>query len=695
MRRVVLGLLATGLCAAPASAGVVSRPERVPVSARGLTAAERRAITISVVTVTSEDSVGVVVRVAFKGDLERYLGRGHLNNGLLALVLVPARGGQPAGLVEEGGARVLRVTAARPAGVIRRGNQVVFYVGRTRLSPSARIEIRVLATEPGDPSWRQILGSKPIERVSVHIDRGPLTCSQLTALGNQLRSLHAPSLAAQQRRVGQAARAACAVPPAPTTPAPPTATTTAAPPPPAVPPEVTVVQTDAALSQQMAAQPALALSETTAPGVPLIDVNDQVADQRFAGLGAALTDSAAWLIYDELSSADRTALMQELFGAAGIHLNFLRIAMGASGAMTVGSPYSYDEMPSGQTDPSLANFSISHDQSYIIPTLQQALSINPGLQILANPWSPPGWMKANDSLGNQNDQGTLLSSDYPPLADYFVEAIQQYAAQGIPIDAITPQNEPRTSGSGTTYPGLTLPEPDEAQFIAQNLAPALSVAGLRTKIYGNDLSWDSTAYANGLTSDSAAGRDLAGIAWHCYFGSPTVMTQLEQMTPGLDQIVDECSPEIRAFGTPEFLISSLRNWASAVSVWTAATDPSGGPIQSGNNCGGCRGLVTVDENAHTATLRTEYYQLGQVSSFVQPGAHRIDSPNFVTYGVNGSNVETVSTGLDDVAFLNPDGSKVLVAYNNSSAPIPFAVQSDGRYFTYTLPAQAMTTFSWR
>lgn len=80
---------------------------------------------------------------------------------------------------------------------------------------------------------------------------------------------------------------------------------------------------------------------------------------------------------------------------------------------------------------------------------------------------------------------------------------------------------------------------------------------------------------------------------------------------------------------------------------------------------------------------------------MQPGAHRIDSPNFVTYGVNGSNVETVSTGLDDVAFLNPDGSKVLVAYNNSSAPIPVAVQSDGRYFTYTLPAQAMTTFSWR
>ena len=173
------------------------------------------------------------------------------------------------------------------------------------------------------------------------------------------------------------------------------------------------------------------------------------------------------------------------------------------------------------------------------------------------------------------------------------------------------------------------------------------------------------------------------------------MSQLEQTAPSLDQIVDECSPEIRGFGAPEFLISSLRNWASVVAVWTAALDPNGGPIQPGNNCGGCRGLVTIDEQSHTMTLRTEYYQLGQVSEFVQPGARRIDSPDFVTYGVNGSNIETVTSGLDDVALLNPDGSKVLVTYNNSTAPTSFAVQSDGRYFTYTTPADAMTTFVWR
>jgi O-glycosyl hydrolase len=304
-------------------------------------------------------------------------------------------------------------------------------------------------------------------------------------------------------------------------------------------------------------------------------------------------------------------------------------------------------------------------------------------------------MKSNGSLDNATGQGALLPADYGPLANYFVKFIQAYATYGIPIDAITPQNEPSSGQFRTGYPGMMLPEPSEAQFIAQNLAPALHAAGLHPKIYGNDLSWDSSAYADSLASDPGAGPSLAGIAWHCYFGSPTVMSQLHQTKPGLDQMVTECSPEIRAFGTPEFLISALRNWASAVSVWSLALDPSGGPIQPFNNCYGCRGPVTIDEQTQAVTFRPEYYQLGQISTFVAPGATRIGSPTYVSYGVSGANIETVSSGLDCVAFLNPDGSKVLVAYNNSSARIPFGVNWHGSYFTYSLPARAMTTFTWR
>jgi glucosylceramidase len=464
---------------------------------------------------------------------------------------------------------------------------------------------------------------------------------------------------------------------------------------------VTVVQTDPALSQDMAPRPGLTFSSTHPPNVPIIAVNDQARYQQFRGLGGTMSDSSAWLISNKMSSAQRAALMQELFGPPGsgsglaappIDLNFLRVGVAATGAMTVTPAYSYDDNPLGGSDPNLTQFSIAHDTPYIIPTLQQALQVNSGLQILASPWSSPGWMKTNDALGNPNNSGTLLTADYGTYANYLVKFIQAYAQAGVPIQAITPANEPTVA---TPYPGLNLAESAEANFIANYLQPALSAASLNTKIYGTDLSWDQfSRYASPLASDASAGAKLAGTAWHCYFGSPAVMSQLQQQAPGKDQLVDECSPEIRSFGTPEFLISTLRNWASVVAIWSIALDPNGNPIQTPNHCGGCRGAVSIDQTTGAVTFRPEYYQLGQVSAFVQPGAQRIGSPNFVTYGTNSSNIETISSGLDDVAFLNPDGSKVLVAYDNSNASISFAVRSGRSYYTYTIPPQAMTTFVW-
>ena len=644
--------------------------------------------------------------------------------------------------------RVLHMTPARYVGVIREGNEVSFHVAGLGLSDIKAIKLKVFATSPtGSGSltrggWRKLLHDRPSAVAAVNVDFNVLSSRQLTILRTQLSALVSIGLAPELRdeeqvamslkasiagyprlahlisripalksvrgsdlvresantraRIGglkvgirnangllaqvEALIAACAHP----TPA---AVTQLA----AGDSTVEVVQTQFSLCQHLTAQPSLTLSRIAPAHVPVIDVDDRVRSQQFAGLGAALTDSSAWLIYDQLPAGVRGSLLQDLFGSAGLHLNFIRVPIGASDFTVSAQPYSYDDLPPGQSDPSLSQFSIGHDLSYIVPALRAALAINPGLEILANPWSPPGWMKSNDSLDNAGGQGTLLASGHGPLAAYFVKFIQAYEAAGVPIAAITPQNEP---GVEAEYPGMALPEPEEAQFISQNLQPALAAAGLHPKIYGSDLSWDQLAYADSLASGATAG-DLSGIAWHCYFGSATAMSQLHQAAAGLDQIVDECSPEIKAFGMPEFLISSLRNWASVVSVWNVALDPRGGPEQSANGCPGCKGLVTIDEGSHTVSFSTAFFQLGQLSAFVHPGASRIDSRSFVSYGVNSANIETVSASLDDVAFVNPDGSKVLVAYNNSPAPISFGVGADGRYFSYTIPAQATTTFTWR
>jgi glucosylceramidase len=143
------------------------------------------------------------------------------------------------------------------------------------------------------------------------------------------------------------------------------------------------------------------------------------------------------------------------------------------------------------------------------------------------------------------------------------------------------------------------------------------------------------------------------------------------------------------------VIGAVRNWASAVTLWNLALDPSGGPVQAPNSgCGGCTGLVTINESNHTVSFNLAYYQLGQIGEFLQRGAWRISSNSFVSYYQHSSSSYGVTSGLDDVAFLNPDGSRVLVAYNTSSAAISFAVDWGGRTFTYSLAPQATVTFRW-
>ncbi len=177
-----------------------------------------------------------------------------------------------------------------------------------------------------------------------------------------------------------------------------------------------------------------------------------------------------------MSRSQRATLMQQLFDPhQGIGISFVRIPMGSSDFSITG-PYSYDDLPVGQSDPQLNHFSIRHDQAYILPVLQQARSLNPNLTFMANPWSPPAWMKSNGSmLGTAHGvTGTLNAVDYGPLARYFVQFIQAYQAQGIPIAEVTPKNEPEYAPDN--YSGMSWSASGENAFIKNNLSPALKGA---------------------------------------------------------------------------------------------------------------------------------------------------------------------------------------------------------------------------
>jgi len=430
------------------------------------------------------------------------------------------------------------------------------------------------------------------------------------------------------------------------------------------------------LSSRLAAQPDLAFTTNSAGAT--ITVDDGTTYQTMDGFGAAMTDTSAWLISTKLSSANHTQIMNALFSPTnGIGMSWVRVPMGASDFSATGQMYSYDDMPAGQTDPTLSRFSISHDLAYIVPDLKEAAQLNPALKLMANPWSPPAWMKANGSMGNTNGAGTLLSSSYAPLAQYFVKFLQAYAAQGVDVYAITPQNEP---GYAAAYPNMNFSEANEASFVANNLGPSLAQAGLHPLVLGVDFNTNVMSnFGVPLLNDTNASRYLGGTAWHCYANNLAAMSTIHNSFPTKDVYETECSSGIAPLSAIETFIQSSRNWAKAATMWNIAQDQNNGPYVPGG-CGACTPLVTINQGTGAITYNLDYYSVGHFSKFVVPGAQRIAS--------------TTTSNLNDVAFRNPDGSEVLVVDNTSSSQQTFTTSWHGQSFTDTLPSRGIATYKW-
>src|ERR1700744_1980898 len=193
-----------------------------------------------------------------------------------------------------------------------------------------------------------------------------------------------------------------------------------------------------------------AVDFSTAPSTaPTVVVDPTLTYQTMQGFGGAITDSSATVLYT-LPAAQRAQVMASLCSPrTGDGLDYLRQPIGGSD-MVATAPYTYDDLPAGQTDYGLRHFSVAHDQAQILPLLREAKDLNPRLQIIASPWSPPAWMKTTGSLIG----GRLIASPqiYGAYALYLLKFIEAYRANGVDVNAITVQNKPQNRNP-RNYPG--------------------------------------------------------------------------------------------------------------------------------------------------------------------------------------------------------------------------------------------------
>jgi glucosylceramidase len=411
-----------------------------------------------------------------------------------------------------------------------------------------------------------------------------------------------------------------------------------------------------------------------------ITVDDSQRYQRIQGVGAALTESSAVLL-DGLPATQRSQVLGSLFNrTTGAGIGVLRTPLGASDFSL--SDYTFDDVPWGATDPGLTHFSIDRDRTHLLPIVAAAHGINAGLTVLATPWSAPAWMKTDVNTHN----GNLDARWEDAYARYLAKAVSAYRAAGAPVTAVTVTNEPESPRGWS--PSMVMSQAQQAEFVGAHLRPVLNAAGLSgVAILGYDGNWSDTAYPSAaLTGPYAA--SFAGAAFHCYSGDETAQARVAAAAPGKQIWTSECSggdwsPDFATnlrWDAHHLLIGAFRNSSAAALFFNLALDPSDGPTNGG--CTDCRGVLTVDPATHAVTRNVEYYVLAHVGRYVSPGAVRIAS------------TAANPTGVQSVAFRNPNGSHVLVLYNEGGSAQPVTVLWKGQAARVRLPSGAVATLRW-
>ena len=419
-----------------------------------------------------------------------------------------------------------------------------------------------------------------------------------------------------------------------------------------------------------------------------VTVSDASTAQTWEGFGGAFNE-LGWHYLSMLSETDRDAALRLLYGADGARFAFGRIPIGATDYAI--DRYTLDETPDGAPDDtSLAGFSIDRDTQRLIPFVKAAQAVKANIRFWASPWTPPTWMKQGPfSSGNPVspfDGGTMKSDDatMTAFAQYLIKFVQAYAAEGISIEAISPQNEPNYTG---TYPTCAWSPATYTKFVGQYLGPAVAGAGLTTKIM---LGTFNGGGSDGSIIGSVMGDDAArahikvlGYQWGMMGSVPIARSynlpvwQSEHKCgnyPWVSPFDAAAAPNDQAYAVESWVL--IRDWiragVTAYSAWNMVLDTVGVGIDT-TRVWPQNALLTVDTSTRTLNITPAYYVFRHLSQFVAQGAK----------------VVATSAG-DALAFRNPDGSIVAVMYNAGSART-MIVAAAGKKLQFTMPGSGWAT----
>lgn len=420
----------------------------------------------------------------------------------------------------------------------------------------------------------------------------------------------------------------------------------------------------------------------------VINLYDEVTYQQLLGFGGAFTESAAY-VYAQMDAETKRAFCTAYFDReAGIGYNFGRTHINSC-------DFSLDLYTSvTEGDRTLQSFGLAREQRYVLPFLKDVLASCPEeLVLFASPWSPPAYMKENESMIG----GGRLKEDCKPLwAAYYAKYIHAMANEGVNISAISVQNEPMAR---QTWESCEYTAQEEAEFLKRYLIPALDAEGLSDV---RIIIWDHNKErvydrARDTLADPAVASRVWAVGHHWYTGAhydglSLVHEQLHKpvlCTEFCGSI--EADPAVVAERYAVEMCENLAHYDIASCDWNLLLNQNGGPFHNRTADsvaqpgvvhdvvkGGCLAPILYDTRQKTMTLTPIYYAIGHFSKWLRRGATRIAAT-------------TYSEQLHVCAFRNPDGRLAAVVVNTADHALPAVFRLRGVCTSVSLSAHSVST----
>jgi len=442
---------------------------------------------------------------------------------------------------------------------------------------------------------------------------------------------------------------------------------------------------------------------------PVVEVDPAVTDQDIIGFGGALTDAAASL-FSKVSPELQEEVLEKYYGESGLGYTIGRVHINSCDFSS--GDYAFDDVPG---DWSLDHFDhgLTHDKKEIIPLVKRAMrkaeDASRKLRVLASPWSPPAWMKKSGKM-DSSSQPCLKDEAHGPWAEYITTWISDMKAAGVPIWALTVQNEPTNNAA---WEACMLSAEEEADFIVQHLGPKMRARHGEVVVFAFDDQKDRLAdYVTQVMSRPDITKYVDGIAFHWYTGDWFQWVDLmHKKWPKMKMLASEATYERRMWeegrteaypdwrfgeGYAHDIIGDFSAGAMGWVDWNIVLDKHGGPNHVGNVCDAA---IILDPETQQLHVHPQYYYIGHFSKFILPGSKRVSSvvksaKSKYNPGAPPGPYGTCTGehGLETTAARRPDGQLVVVVLNCAAEGIELKLRLGERAVRATAPARSITTF---